>query len=263
MHLTKLVSCMFVLAMAMTTVVNAQSGGEVAKVNGVPIPQTRLDLMIKAAVAQGQPDSDEMRNTLRENLIAEEILAQEAIKKGLDRDSDVKTQIDLARQAVLIRAYQADYIRSNQINEAELRKEYETVKVQMGDQEYNARHILVETEKEAKDIIAQIKKKAPFAKLAKDHSIDNGSKEKGGELGWTSSAVYVKPFADALQNLKKGQMTQQPVQTSFGWHVIQLDDVRKATPPSFEEVRQNMEQRILQRNFAATVEALRKAANVQ
>lgn len=263
MRLTKLVSCMFVLAMAMTTVVNAQSGGEVAKVNGVPIPQTRLDLMIKAAVAQGQPDSAEMRNTLRENLIAEEILAQEAIKKGLDRDSDVKTQIDLARQAVLIRAYQADYIRSNQINEAELRKEYETVKVQMGDQEYNARHILVETEKEAKDIIAQIKKKAPFAKLAKDHSIDNGSKEKGGELGWTSSAVYVKPFADALQNLKKGQMTQQPVQTSFGWHVIQLDDVRKATPPSFEEVRQNMEQRILQRNFAATVEALRKAANVQ
>ncbi len=263
MRLTKLVSCMFVLAMTMTTVVNAQSGGEVAKVNGVAIPQTRLDLMIKAAVAQGQPDSAEMRNTLRENLIAEEILAQEAIKKGLDRDSDVKTQIDLARQAVLIRAYQADYIRSNQINEAELRKEYETVKVQMGDQEYNARHILVETEKEAKDIIAQIKKKAPFAKLAKDHSIDNGSKEKGGELGWTSSAVYVKPFADALQNLKKGQMTQQPVQTSFGWHVIQLDDVRKATPPSFEEVRQNMEQRILQRNFAATVEALRKAANVQ
>ncbi|MEY3122940.1 MAG: hypothetical protein RI993_1765 [Pseudomonadota bacterium] len=263
MRLTKLVSCMFVLTMTMTTVVNAQSGGEVAKVNGVAIPQARLDLMIKAAVAQGQPDSDEMRNALRENLIAEEILAQEAIKKGLDRDSDVKTQIDLARQAVLIRAYQADYIRSNQISEAELRKEYDAVKAQMGDQEYNARHILVETEKEAKDIIAQIKKKVPFAKLAKDHSIDSGSKEKGGELGWTSSAVYVKPFADALQNLKKGQMTQQPVQTSFGWHVIQLDDVRKATPPSFEEVRQNMEQRILQRNFAATVEALRKEANVQ
>ncbi|MDT8363039.1 MAG: peptidylprolyl isomerase [Nitrosomonas sp.] len=254
---------MLVMAMAVATTVHAQSSGTVAKVNGVAIPQARLDLMIKAATAQGQPDSDEMRNALRENLIAEEILAQEAIKKGLDRDPDVKTQIDLARQAVLIRAYQADYIRSNQISEAELRKEYETVKAQMGDQEYNARHILVETEKEAKDIISQIRKKASFATLAKNHSIDNGSKEKGGELGWSSSAVYVKPFADALTNLKKGQMTQQPIQTSFGWHVIHLDDVRKATPPTFEEVRQNMEQRILQRNFAATVESLRKSAKVQ
>lgn len=263
MRSTKLLFCMFVLMMAISAGVNAQSSGEVAKVNGVSIPQARLDLMIKAAVAQGQPDSAEMRNALRENLIAEEIIAQEAVKKGLDRDPDVKTQIDLARQAVLIRAYQADYVRNSQISEAELRKEYEAVKAQMGDQEYNARHILVETEKEAKDIIAQINKKVPFAKLAKDRSIDSGSKDNGGELGWTSAAVYVKPFADALRNLKKGQVTQQPVQTSFGWHVIQLDDVRKATPPSFEEVRQNMEQRILQRNFAATVEALRKAANVQ
>lgn len=261
MRLAKLVFCIFVMIVA--TTVNAQSGGEVAKVNGVVIPQARLDLMVKAALAQGQPDSVEMRNALRENLIAEEILAQEAIKKGLDRDPDVKTQIELARQAVLIRAYQADYIRNNQISEAELRKEYETVKTQMGDQEYNVRHILVETEKEAKDIIAKIQKKVPFAKLAKDHSIDDGSKEKGGELGWSSAAVYVKPFGDALKNIKKGQMTQQPVQTSFGWHVIQLDDVRKATPPTFEEVRSNMEQRILQRNFAATVESLRNAAKVQ
>ncbi len=261
MQLFKLISYVFVMVVAVAA--HAQSGGEVAKVNGVAIPQARLDLMVKAALAQGQPDSAEMRNALRENLIAEEILTQEAIKKGLDRDPDVNTQIDLARQAVLIRAYQADYIRNNQISEAELRKEYETVKTQMGDQEYNARHILVETEKEAKDIIAQIQKKAPFAKLAKDHSIDDGSKEKGGELGWSAAAVYVKPFADALQNLKKGQMTQQPVQTSFGWHVIQLDDVRKATPPAFEEVKKNMEQRILQRNFAATVESLRNAAKVQ
>ncbi len=251
-----------ILGVAVTSV-NAQSGGTVAKVNGVAIPQARLDLMVKAAIAQGQPDTAEMRNALRENLIAEEILVQEAIKKGLDRDPDVKTQVELARQAVLIRAFQADYIRNNTVSDAELRREYESVKSQMGDKEYKARHILVETEKEAKDIIAMLKRGGSFEKLAGERSIDSGSKDNGGELGWSPSAVYVKPFADTLVNLKKGELTSQPVQTSFGWHVIRLDDVRAAVPPSFEEVKQNMQQRVLQRNFAATVESLRKNAKVQ
>lgn len=252
-----------ILGLTIVTPLNAQSGGTVAKVNGVAIPQARLDLMVKAAIAQGQPDTAEMRSALRENLIAEEILVQEAIKKGLDRDPDIKTQIDLARQAVLIRAYQTDYIRNNTVSEAELRKEYEAVKAQMGDKEYKARHILVETEKEAKDLVAALKKGGSFEKLASERSIDTGSKDNGGELGWSSSAVYVKPFADTLVKLKKGEMTSQPVQTSFGWHVIRLDDVRAAVPPSFDEVKQNMQQRILQRNFAAVVESLRKNAKVQ
>lgn len=132
--------------------------GTVAKVNGVAIPQSRLDLVVKAATAQGQPDSAEVRNALRENLITEEILAQEAIKKGLDRSPEVVTQIDLARQGILIRAYQADFMRNNPVSDSELRKEYESVKAQMGDKEYKARHILVETEQEAKDLVAALKK---------------------------------------------------------------------------------------------------------
>lgn len=242
---------------------HAQSTAAVAKVNGVVIPQSRLDFMVKAAVAQGQPDSSEIRNALRENLIAEEILVQEALKKGLDRDPDVITQIELARQAILVRAYQADYIKNNAVSDDVLRREYEAVKAQMGDKEYKARHILVETEVEAKDIIASLKKGASFEKLAEERSIDVGSKSNGGELGWSAAAAYVKPFADALKNLKKGNTTDKPVQTSFGWHVIRLEDIRPTVTPPFEEVKMNMQQRVLQRNFATAVQDLRGKAKVE
>lgn len=252
------------LGMSMAAPVFAQSGGTAAKVNGSAIPQARLDLVIRAAMAQGQPDTTEMRNSLRENLIVEEILTQEAIKKGLDKVSDVATQIDLARQGILIRAYQADYARNNPVSEADLRKEYEAAKAQMGDKEYKARHILVETEQEAKDLTAALKKKGnTFEKLAGERSIDTGSKDNGGELGWSSAAVYVKPFSDALVKLKKGETTSKPVQSPFGWHVIRLDDIRAAVPPPFDEVKQNMQQRVQQRNFAALVESLRKRAKVE
>ncbi|MXS86450.1 peptidylprolyl isomerase [Nitrosomonas sp. HPC101] len=252
-----------VLGFACVTPLSAQSGGTVAKVNGIAIPQARLDLVVKAAAAQGQPDSAEMRNALRENLITEEILTQEAIKKKLDRNPDVVTQIDLARQGILIRAYQTDFMKNNPVSDSELRKEYESVKSQMGDKEYKARHILVETEQEAKDLIVSLRKGGAFEKLADERSIDTGSKSNGGELGWSSAAVYVKPFADALTKLKKGETTNQPIQTPFGWHVIRLDDMRTAVPPSFDEVKQNMQQRVLQRKFAAVVELLRKNAKVE
>lgn len=242
---------------------NAYSAS-VARVNGVAIPQSRMDLMVKANVAQGQKDSPEMRKALRENLIAEEIMAQEAKKKGLDRTADVKAQIELSRQAVLVRAYQADYIKKNKVSDETLRKEYEMLKLQMGNKEYKARHILVENENEAKSIIANLKRRpADFNKIASQKSKDEGSKAKGGELGWSPSAAYVRPFSEALMKLKKGGMTDAPIKTAFGWHVIKLDDVRPMKVPPFEEVKQNIQQRILQREFAATVQELRSKAKVE
>ena len=262
MYLRKFLLLMLVMitGLVITSSLFAQT---VAKVNGVGIPQARLDFMVKAAIAQGQQDSTELRNSLRENLIAEEIVAQEAIKSGLDKSSDVMTQIELARQAILVRAYQAEYIKNNAVGDDVLRREYEEVKSQMGDKEYKARHILIEKKKEAKDIIAALKKGGAFDKLAKEKSIDTGSKSNGGELGWSSAGAYVKPFADALQNLKKGNTTDQPVQTSFGWHVVRLEDVRPAVAPPFDEVKMNMQQRVLQRNFASTIQNLRNSAKVE
>jgi len=241
----------------------AQSTGVMAKVNGVSIPQSRLELMVNASVAQGQPDGPEMRKALRENLIAEEILAQEAIKKGLDKDPEIIAQMEIARQAVLIRAFQADYIKNNIVSDDTLRKEFEILKVQMGDKEYKARHILVESESEALDIIASLKKGAKFEKLAAEKSIDDGSKDSGGELNWSPAAAYVRPFSEALVQLSKGGRTEKPVQTSFGWHVIELIDVRAMEVPPFEEVKQNIQQRVLQREFATVVQDLRSKARVE
>jgi len=243
--------------------VQAQSSGVVAKVNGVAIPQSRLELMVKANVAQGQQDGPEMRKALRENLIAEEILAQEAAKKRLDQDPEVIAQLEIARQAVLVRAFQADYIKHNQVSDDTLRKEYDVLRVQMGDKEYKARHILVENENEARDITASLKKGGNFAKIAEEKSIDDGSKENGGELNWSPPAAYVRPFSEALVKLSKGGMTEQPVQTSFGWHVIQLMDIRPMEVPPFDEVKQNIQQRVLQREFATVVQDLRSKAKVE
>lgn len=264
MRLTKFSQAMMISVLGVVTLsVQAQSTGTVAKVNGVAIPQSRLELMVKASAAQGQPDGPEMRKALRENLIAEEILAQEAVKKKLDKDPDVIAQLEIARQAVLVRAFQADYIRNNVVSEETLRKEYEVLKVQMGDKEYKARHILVANENEAKDIIAKLKKGGNFAKIAEEKSVDDGSKENGGELNWSPPAAYVRPFSEALVKLSKGALTEQPVQTSFGWHVIQLMDIRPMEVPPFEEVKQNIQQRVLQREFGTVVQELRSKAKVE
>ncbi|MDP1949885.1 MAG: peptidylprolyl isomerase [Nitrosomonas sp.] len=247
---------------AMTTA-QAQATVVLAKVNGVVIPQSRLELMVKVNVAQGQPDSPEMRKALRENLITEEIIAQEAKKKGLDRDPEVITQLEISNQAVLVRAFQVDYIKNNTISDDTLRKEYEMLKLQMGDKEYKARHILVENESEAWSILDSLKKGADFGKVAAEKSIDEGSKMNGGELDWSPAAAYVRPFAEALVNLEKGKLTNAPVQTNFGWHVIQMVDIRNMETPPFEEIKMNMQQRVLQREFQSVVQDLRNTAKVE
>lgn len=249
-----------VFGLVAITAVQAQT---VAKVNGVDIPQSRMDLMIKAAAAQGQPDSPEVRKTMRENLITEEIIAQEAKKNGLDKDPEVVTQIEISRQAVLVRAFQVDYIKKNAASDETLRKEYEILKLQMGDQEYRVRHILVNDESEAKAIIASLKKGADFGEIASKQSIDEGSRNHGGELDWSPAAAYVRPFAEAIKELKKGELTQEPVVTSFGWHVIQLEEIRAMEIPPYEEVKENIQQRVLQQEFAAVIQDLRGRAKVK
>lgn len=264
MHLTKLSQFLIIGSLSFITLaVHAQSAGTVARVNGVAIPQSRLDFMVKASAMQGQEDGPELRKALRENLITEEILAQEAVKKGLDRNPDVIAQIEIAKQAALIRAFQADYIENNKVSDDTLRREYDMLKIQMGDKEYKARHILVEKESEARDIIANLKRGGDFARIAAEKSLDEGSKASGGELNWSPPAAYVRPFAEALTKLQKGRLSDEPVQTNFGWHVIELLDTRTMDVPAFDEVKENMRQRVLQREFAAFVQDLRAKAKVE
>jgi peptidyl-prolyl cis-trans isomerase C len=206
-------------------------------------PKAYYDLMLKDRVAQGQPDTPELRASLRDELNTRELLLREAKKKGLDKNPEVKTQMDLTSQTVLVRAFVADWVKANPISDAALQKEYDAIKAQMGDKEYKVRHILVEKEDEAKDIIVSLQKGDKFEKLA-ERSKDPGSKANGGDLDWNAPGNFVKPFSDAMVKLPKGKFTTVPVQTQFGWHVIEVDDIREAKVPPFDEVKPQLAQRM-------------------
>lgn len=239
-----------------------KSGSTVATVNGVPISQNIANAFISEQKAQGAPDSPELKNAVREELIRRELLVQEAKKLGLDRNADVAAQAEVARQAVLIRAFVQNYVKKNPIGDDQLKSAYDKVKSQVGNTEYKVRHILVEREDEAKTIIANLKKGSKFEEQAKQ-SKDPGSKDKGGDLGWSSTASYVKPFGDAVAGLSKGKFTDAPVKTDFGYHVILLDDTRPLTPPPFEQVKPQLAQRLQQEQIQRYVNDLRAKAKVE
>ena len=238
--------------------------GVVATINGKPIPQSQLDVLIKERVAQGEKDTEELRKKLREDLITREVLYQEMVKSGFDKSPGVAAQADFVRQNFLLQSFLQDYIKTHPINDDLLKAEYDKIKSELDNkQEYLARHILVDKEAEAKDIIAQLKKGAKFDKLATEKSKDAGSASKGGDLGWNLPSNYVKPFAEALVKLKKSQYTQAPVETQFGWHVIKLDDMRPVKVPQYEDVKTKIQQRFQQQQFDKFLADLRAKAKIE
>jgi peptidyl-prolyl cis-trans isomerase C len=246
---------------AAATTASSASGKIV--VNGVTIPQSRLDTMNRELTAQGQPDTPERQQAVKEELINREVLAQAAQRRGLDKDPDVAAQMDMARQAVLVRALFEQEMKKNPITDAQLQQQYDTFKASMGTNEYKVRHILVDKEDDAKAIIADLNKGGDFAKIAKEKSKDPGSKENGGDLDWGPAARYVKPFADAVTSLQKGQTTQTPVKTDFGYHVIKLDDIRPLQVPPFNEMREQFKQRAQQQQVQKLVMDLRSKAKIE
>lgn len=257
MHGTTVVS----LALAVSAALAAPAAlAQVAKVNGTVIPQSRSDALVREAVAQGRQDNPELRNLVKQRLIESEVLAQEAVKLGLNKNPEISSQLDLARQTVLIRAYVNDVAKRNPPTEEAMKKAYEQNKDQPAASEYKARHILVATEAEAKTLITQINGGADFSKLAAEKSRDEGSKVKGGELGWSPASGYVRPFGEAMAQLQKGAMTAAPVQSQFGWHVIRLDDKR---PLSYEALKPQLQQLVQQETVQKTIADLRAKAKVE
>jgi len=271
MHLLKTASAaMLALAgMLALSACNAQDKGTIAVVNGVPITQARLDYVVKAQVQQGQKDDENLRKSIREALITREILAQEAIRKGLDQDPQVVTQLEMAKQEFLIRAYFDDFLKNSPVTEDELKAEYERVKAQQtggGERkEYKVRHILIKDEKQAKAALAQINKAKGknFAQIAKAKSEDTGSKKDGGLLDWSDGSNYVKEFSEAMLQLKKGEWTVALVKTQYGYHIILLEDVREMQFPPFEQVKDRVEQQMLAQKRDKAIEALRTASKVE
>jgi peptidyl-prolyl cis-trans isomerase C len=252
------------LLLAMTAMVALPSFAQnVATVNGKPIPAAKVDQVVKQVVAQGKAtDSPQLREAIKKDLIGREVLIQEADKQGIGARPDVKNAIDNARQSIIINAMLADYIKKNPVKDADIKAEYDKVKAQAGDKEYHARHILVGTEDEAKQIIAKLKGGAKFEDLAKQ-SKDPGSAPNGGDLDWASPASFVPEFSKAMTSLQKGQITETPVHTQFGWHVIKLEDVRPSKFPPLDQVKQQVAEQLQQRKLAAYREELLKRAKIK
>jgi peptidyl-prolyl cis-trans isomerase C len=241
----------------------ASASTQTAKVNGVAIPSAYFDAMNKEREASGQPSTPDVGNAIKDELVNREILSQAARKKGLDRNALVSAQMDMARQAVLIRAFFDDYVKANPISDAQLKTDYDKFVAQMGDKEYKARHVLVETEDEAKAVIASLGKGDSFEKVAKEKSKDTGSKDNGGDLDWGPAGRYVPEFGNAMKALKKGETTKTAVKSPFGFHVIRLDDVRDMKVPAFAEVKDNFKQRAQQEQITKLVQELRSKATVE
>ncbi|MEM5292926.1 peptidylprolyl isomerase [Burkholderia sp. JPY481] len=235
----------------------------IAVVNGTPIPKSRADALIQQLVHQGQQDTPQLQQAVREELVNREILMQEALRRGLPNRPDIKAQIAVAQQTVVLRALIEDFVKNNQPTDAEVTARYNALVKEAGGKEYHLHHILVDNEQQAKDLIAKIKAGASFEDLAKQYSKDPGSGKNGGDLDWSDPKAYVPEFADAATHLQKGQMTDTPVHTQFGWHIIRVDDIRAVTPPPLEQVRAQIVQQIQQEKLQAFEENLRKSAKIQ
>lgn len=241
----------------------AGRGSTLATVNGVAVPRSRQDLLLQQQGQRGMPDNDETRAMVREELINREIIAQEAQKSGMAKKQDVQAQMDMARQEILVNAYIRDWVGKNPVTEADVQKEYERVKGQAGGKEYKARHILLETEEQAKGMIAELKKGSKFEELASKNSKDPGSASRGGDLDWNVPTTFDKQFSEAMVKLEKGKYTEAPVQTRFGYHVILLDDVRAVKFPTLQEVRPRIQQQLVQNRVQELVKSLRAKARIQ
>ena len=258
MNRTKaLVRAVSAVALVLPLMAGAQN---VTTVNGKAVPKSRVDNLLSQAKRSGQqlPPGAELQ--ARDQVVLREIFAQEAERKGIPATADYKLQMELARQSILIRELFEDFRKKNPVTDDAVKAEYDKFKAQNTGMEYRARHILVEKEDEAKSLIAQIKAGAKFDELAKKSSKDPGSGANGGDLDFAKPDAYVPEFSKAMTALKKGEMTETPVKSQFGYHIIRLDDTREAQFPAFDDVKGQIKQRLEQVQLQQYQESLRTKA---
>jgi peptidyl-prolyl cis-trans isomerase C len=241
----------------------AAQTGPVATVNGTAIPRSRMEAVVRQQTQRGAQDSEQLRAQVREALINNELLLQEANRNGVARRADVQQLVDLSRQEVIANAQVAEYLKTNPVSDADVQKEYDRVKQQRGDREFKARHILVATEDDAKSVLADLKKGQKFDEIAQKRSLDEGTRPRGGDLDWNVPANYDKAFADAMVKLEKGKMTEAPVRSRFGFHIIQLDDVRTINYPPMQQVRQQLQQGLVGQKIETLIKELRGKAKIE
>lgn len=227
----------------------AAQAQNIAVVNGKPVPKARAEALIQQVIKNGQPRTPDLEKQVKDEVVRREVLMQEADRRGIPASADFKAQMELARQAILMRELQAAVAKTSPVTDADAEAEYNKVKAAQAGMEYRARHILVETEAEAIDIIKKLNGGAKFEDLA-SKSKDPGSAARGGDLDWANPNSYVPEFSQAMVALKKGELTQNPVKSQFGFHVIRLEDTREAQFPAFADVKPQVLQRLQQMRWA-------------
>ena len=243
---------------------SAPAAAAVAIVNGATISRTEFDIYVKGLLQGKQQElTPEQKNQVLDEMISMQLMAAQAEKDGLDKDLETAAQLEVLRIRVLADAASQKILKGQDPTDAQLHAEYETAIASMDKTEYHARHILVATKDQADQIIKKLKGGAKFEDLAKAQSLDTGSKANGGDLGWFTTSRMVKPFADAVKTLKKGEVTPEPVQTQYGWHVIQLEDTREAAPPPFDQVKAQLTNSLVRKKLQAYVEDLKKNAKIE
>ena len=261
-----LIPALMLLALAPLTQAQTPAAADASKplatVNGKAIPALYGEL-VQRQMAQGQPDSPQLKLRAREELINLELLSSAAIDKGLDKDPNIAAVIDIRRKAELASAYMADYVKTHPVTDAEIQAMYDKAKAEAVNPEYRARHILVKTEAEAKKIIADLGKKAKFEDLAKKLSQDPGSAKNGGALDWADRNAFVKEFSDAMAGLKKGEFTKTPVKSQFGYHIIRLEDTRMPQLPPLDTVRGEIVKQLQQQRVRDAITSVRASAKIE
>jgi len=250
-------------AAVLITTATLASAQNVAIVNGKPVPVARLNVLAEQIAASGRPVDESIRAQLKEEVVLREIFMQEAQKRGVGSSEEYKNQMALARETIMIRALFADFQKKNPVTDADLKAEYDQLVAANSGKEYRARHILVEKEDEAKAIIKSLKAGGKFDDIAKKQSKDAGSGANGGDLDWAAAASYVPEFSEAMVKLEKGQMTQEPVKSQFGWHIIRVDDVRQAEMPKFDDIKPQIAQQMQQQKLKDFQQGLRDKAKIQ
>jgi len=258
----KLLPNLLAIAVLGTAALSA-SAQNLAVVNGKPIPQERLTTLKQQIEQAGHKIPAEMEPQLKQQVIEREVFMQEAAKQGLDKSSNFKQLMQGAHENLLIRELFTEFQKKNPISESEIKAEYDKFVSLAGD-EYEASHILLDSEDRAKAVIADIKSgKQKFEDIAKKESKDPGSAEKGGDLGWANPATYVPEFAQALPTIGKGNVSATPVKSQFGWHVIRVNDTRKAQLPAMADVKPQIQEQLSQQKLIKYQQDLVKKAKVQ
>ncbi len=237
----------------------------IASVNGQDISQKDLDNFVELLVSQGADESDELREQVKQEMINRLVAVQAAEEAGIDKSEAVEQEIKLARQGILVRALMNDYLEKHPVSDDDIQAEYDQFKSQQSEErEYKVRHILVKEEDEAKQLIADIKAdKTSFEDAAENESIDPGSGQKGGDLGWAPASNYVPEFAEAVTEMDKGSMTDEPVKSQFGWHVIQVEDSRSVELPELDQLKPQIEEQLRQKALADYQQELLENADIE